>query len=85
MAENTQIIDKWVRPWDKERTDDLYQKDERYFSVLIKGILAYLTKNIISDKFVIWLSFKFENSTAVLSYWDGTSNVTFNFNFITDC
>jgi hypothetical protein len=47
MTENTQIIDKWVRPWDKERTDDLYQKDERYFSVLIKGILAYLTKNII--------------------------------------
>lgn len=40
-------IDIWVRPWDKERTDDLYKKDERYFSILIKGILAYLNKNII--------------------------------------
>lgn len=40
-------IDIWIRPWDKERTDDLYQKDERYFSLLIKGILAYLNKNII--------------------------------------
>ena len=40
-------IDIWIRPWDKERTDDLYQKDERYFSILIKGILAYLNKNII--------------------------------------
>lgn len=41
------ILDTWVRPWDKERTDDLYRKDDRYFSVLIKGVLAYLTKNII--------------------------------------
>ena len=41
------ILDTWVRPWDKERTDDLYRKDDRYFSVLIKGVLAYLTKNIV--------------------------------------
>lgn len=38
---------KWIRPWDEERPDDLYNRDERFFSILTKGALAWLTDNIV--------------------------------------
>ena len=37
----------WVQPWDKEDFNDLYNRDDRFFSILIKGALAWLTKNIV--------------------------------------
>lgn len=40
-------IDTWIRPWDVEKTDNLYERDERFFAILIKGVLAFLNKNII--------------------------------------
>jgi len=40
-------IDKWVRPWNIESFDNLSYKDERFFSILIKGVLTWLTKNVI--------------------------------------
>ena len=40
-------LDIWVRPWDTEKTDNLYDKDERFFAIVIKGVLAYLNKNIV--------------------------------------
>ena len=42
-------IDKWVHPWERERDDwdDLYDRDERYFSILLKGVLSYLNRNIV--------------------------------------
>lgn len=39
-------IDKWVRPWNIKKFDDLTYRDERYFSILIKGCLAWLNNNI---------------------------------------
>jgi hypothetical protein len=39
--------DKWIRPWDSEVQDNLYEKDERFISIIIKGLLAYLEKHII--------------------------------------
>lgn len=37
---------KWVRPWDGT-PEGIYDRDDRFFSVLIKGALAYLTNNIV--------------------------------------
>jgi hypothetical protein len=45
--ENTITEDIWVRPWDKAQTIDLYQKDERFFALVLKGLLSFLNKNII--------------------------------------
>ena len=44
---DTSPQDKWIRPWEKEQTDNLYYKDERFFGILMKGILAFLNKTII--------------------------------------
>lgn len=37
----------WLRPWNIEKFDNLYNRDERYFSVLFKGLLSWLNRNII--------------------------------------
>ena len=39
--------DKWLRPWHIEKFDDLYDRDERFFAILTKGVLAWLTKHIM--------------------------------------
>ena len=39
-------IDKWIRPWDGQ-PDNLYNRDERFFSIIIKGMLAWLSNNIV--------------------------------------
>lgn len=39
--------DIWLRPWDKPKTTDLYNKDERFFSLVLKGVLSFLNKNMI--------------------------------------
>lgn len=46
MKNNT-AIDKWVRPWDREKPDNLYERDERFFALIMKGVLSFLNKNII--------------------------------------
>lgn len=38
---------KWIRPWNMQKFDDLYNRDDRFFSVLVKGTLGWLTRNII--------------------------------------
>ena len=38
---------KWIRPWNIEKFDDLYNRDERFFSILIKGMLSWLTTNLV--------------------------------------
>lgn len=40
-------IDVWKKPWDNEKTDNLYERDERFFAILVKGVLAFLNRNII--------------------------------------
>ena len=40
-------IDKWLRPWNLEKFDELKFRDERYFSILIKGCLNWLNSHIV--------------------------------------
>lgn len=40
-------IDIWVRPWDKPYTDNIYDRDDRFLAILVKGVLAYLNRTII--------------------------------------
>ena len=39
--------EKWVRPWNQEKFDNLYNRDERFFSIIIKGLLSWLNRNIV--------------------------------------
>lgn len=39
--------EKWIRPWDQEKFDDLYNRDERYFAILVKGLISWLNRNIV--------------------------------------
>ena len=39
-------IEKWERPWDVEKFTNLYNRDDRFFSLIIKGLLAWLNDNI---------------------------------------
>jgi hypothetical protein len=47
LIKNTKNTPDWIRPWNVEVFDDLYNRDERFFSILIKGALSFLTRNII--------------------------------------
>lgn len=40
-------IDRWIRPWNLTKFDDLKFRDERFFSILIKGCLNWLNRNIV--------------------------------------
>lgn len=40
-------IDNWLRPWNLEKFDELKFRDERYFSILIKGCLNWLNSHIV--------------------------------------
>lgn len=40
-------IDVWKRPWDLESHNNLYNRDERFFSVLLKGVFSWLNNNIV--------------------------------------
>lgn len=40
-------IEKFKKPWEIEKFDDIYERDERFFSILIKGVLNWLTRNIL--------------------------------------
>ena len=48
MQDNTvnRIKSKWLRPWNVTQFTDLYNRDERFFSIVIKGLLGYLNRNI---------------------------------------
>ena len=39
--------EKWKHPWNVEKFDNLFDRDERFFSILIKGALSWLTRNIV--------------------------------------
>ena len=40
-------VTPWVRPWNIEKFDNLYNRDERFFAVVMKGALRWLNKNIV--------------------------------------
>ena len=37
----------WIRPWNQKKFDNLYNKDERFFAILVKGLLSWLNRNIV--------------------------------------
>ena len=37
---------KWLRPWNVKQFNDLYNRDDRFFSVLIKGAIGFLNFHI---------------------------------------
>ena len=37
----------WIRPWNKENFNDLYNRDERFFAIVVKGFLSWLNRNIV--------------------------------------
>ena len=37
----------WIRPWNQEKFDELYNRDERFFAIVIKGLLSWLNRNIV--------------------------------------
>ena len=39
-------IDKWYRPWNISKFDDISIRDERFFSILFKGCLNWLNHNV---------------------------------------
>lgn len=47
MAVNVNNSDQWLRPWNIEKFDDLYNRDERFFAILVKGMLSWLDNNIV--------------------------------------
>ena len=50
--------ERWLRPWQLTNFDNLYNKDERFFSILLKGVLNWLNNNIILyDKPIIHFIF----------------------------
>ena len=36
----------WIHPWNTKQFNDLYNRDERFFSIVIKGAIAYLNNHI---------------------------------------
>lgn len=44
---NVEDNDVWMHPWNIESFDDLYNRDERFFSIVIKGALSWLNKHIV--------------------------------------
>lgn len=42
-----EIKDKWIRPWNIKKFDDLTTRDERFFSIVIKGCLNFLNRTIV--------------------------------------
>ena len=40
------IQNKWVRPWNTKQFNDLYNRDERFFSIILKGLINYLNNHI---------------------------------------
>lgn len=43
----TSNIPEWERPWNRESFDSLSYKDDRFFSIVIKGALSWLTRNVV--------------------------------------
>ena len=40
-------IKPWIRPWNMEKFDYLFNRDERYFAVLLKGMLSWFNRNVV--------------------------------------
>lgn len=43
----SKTLKPWVRPWNLEKFDNLFNRDERYFSILLKGALSWFNENMM--------------------------------------
>lgn len=81
MAENLKSkIEPWIRPWNQEKFDDLYNRDERFFAVLLKGALSWLNSHIVMYNkpikhyvFVTGSSYMYIESNGYEFKWNETS------------
>ena len=71
---------KWLRPWNVKQFNDLYNRDDRFFSVLIKGAIGFLNSHIkMYDKpinhfiFNTGSSYMFVESNGYEFSWNETS------------
>jgi len=39
--------DKWIRPWMRESFDGLADEDDRFLSIVVKGALSFLSRNVV--------------------------------------
>lgn len=39
--------ERWIRPWNVVKFDDLYNRDDRFFSVVMKGMINWLNHHIV--------------------------------------
>lgn len=39
--------ERWIRPWNITKFDNLENKDERFFAILIKGVLSFLNNRMV--------------------------------------
>ncbi len=39
--------EKWIRPWNQKKFDNLYNRDERFFVILVKGLISWMNRNIV--------------------------------------
>ena len=39
--------EKWIRPWNQKKFDNLYNRDERFFAILVKGLISWMNRNIV--------------------------------------
>lgn len=46
IAQESARLPKWIHPWDKGHADNIYNRDDRFFSLLVKAALAWLTNTI---------------------------------------
>lgn len=40
-------VDQWIRPWNMEKFDNIFERDDRFFSIFVKGLLSWLTRNMV--------------------------------------
>lgn len=71
---------KWLRPWNVKQFNDLYNRDDRFFSILIKGAIGFLNSHIkMYDKpinhfiFNTGSSYMFVESNGYEFSWNETS------------
>ena len=80
MSEVQKSKNPWIRPWNMEKFDDLFNRDERYFSVLLKGALSWLNNHIVMYNkpinhfvFVTGSSYMYIESNGYSFSWSETS------------
>ena len=47
QVRGTRTQGEWVRPWNMEKPDDIFNRDERFFSLVVRGFLGWMTRNIV--------------------------------------